>query len=77
MMNTVGSSLRNWMQLVPCMALAAGCLAHTVSTAPIEIKPIHITMDINLRVQRELDSFFDFEEATPTTPPVSSDADKE
>ena len=77
MMNSVGSSLRNWMQLAPCVLLAAGCFAHTVSTAPIEIKPIHITMDINLRVQRELDSFFDFEEATPATTPAPSDPDKE
>jgi len=46
---------------VPFAALVGGCLSHRVETAPIEIKPIHITMDINLRVQRELDEFFDFE----------------
>jgi hypothetical protein len=42
--------------------LAAGCITHNVESKPIEIKPIHITMDINLRVQRELDEFFDFED---------------
>ena len=47
---------------VPLLALVGGCFSHRVETAPIEIKPIHITMDINLRVQRELDEFFDFEE---------------
>jgi hypothetical protein len=68
------------MQLAPLvlvLVLAAGCFTHTVNTAPIEIKPIHITMDINLRVQRELDSFFDFEEATPATATVPRDPDKE
>lgn len=52
-------------------ATAGGCISHNVQSAPIEIKPIYITMDINLRVQRELDEFFDFEErpadATATT----------
>lgn len=47
--------------VVPWLALAGGCISHSVASAPIEIKPIHITMDINLRVQRELDEFFDFE----------------
>ena len=55
--------------LVPLAALAAGCITHSVESKPIEIKPIHITMDINLRVQKELDEFFDFEEtaAPPAT----------
>lgn len=29
---------------------------------PVEFKPIHLTMDVNIKVQRELDEFFDFEE---------------
>lgn len=32
-----------------------------VSVDPIEVKPIHITMDVNVRVDRELDNFFAFE----------------
>ena len=59
-----------------CLLLlpVAGCVQHNVRSDPIEIKPIHITMDVNLRVQRELDEFFDFEEresdpATPTEIP--------
>jgi hypothetical protein len=47
-------------------ALAASCISHNVESAPIEIKPIHITMDINLRVQRALDEFFDFDAPPPT-----------
>lgn len=49
-------------------ALLTACFSHTVESAPIEIKPIHITMDINLRVQRELDEFFDFEDTEPAAP---------
>ena len=41
--------------------LAPGCLS--VKTEH-EIKPIHITMDINLKVDRELNNFFgDIDEA--------------
>jgi hypothetical protein len=34
----------------------AGCL--NVTTAPIEVKPIHITVDVNVRVDKALDDFF-------------------
>ncbi len=30
----------------------------TVSLQPIEIKPIHITIDINVKVDKALDNFF-------------------
>lgn len=59
---------------------SSGCISHTVSSAPIEIKPIHITMDINLRVQRELDEFFDFEKTAapaPTPAPTTTEPSKE
>ena len=41
-----------------------GCTRHEVETksqvevAPVEIKPIHITIDVNIRVDRALDDFF-------------------
>jgi hypothetical protein len=44
--------------------LASGCTRHEVETrsqvevAPVEIKPIHITIDVNIRVDRALDDFF-------------------
>lgn len=48
------------------LALLGACTRHTVKLEPIEIKPIHITMDINIKIDRQLDEFFDFEqEATP------------
>lgn len=58
--------------LVSALAAFAGCISHNVESAPIEIKPIHITMDINLRVQRELDEFFDFEDAPPKASEATS-----
>ena len=40
-----------------------------VDVKPIEVKPIHITVDVNVRVDRELDQFFSFEdEAKPSGP---------
>ena len=50
------------------LALLAGCTRHTVRLEPIEIKPIHITMDINIKIDRELDQFFDFEEEAAPQP---------
>ena len=36
-----------------------GCTEHTVEVAPVEVKPIHITIDVNVKVDRALDDFFD------------------
>ena len=44
--------------------LSLSCTKHEIETrsqvevAPIEVKPIHITIDINLRVERALDDVF-------------------
>lgn len=38
------------------IALSAGCLS--LKTAPIEVKPIHITVDVNVKVDRALRNFF-------------------
>ena len=47
--------------LAVALLLPAGCFS--VKTQH-EIKPIHITMDINMKVDRELDNFFgDLDEA--------------
>ncbi len=40
------------------------CTKHEVDVKPVEIKPIHITIDINVKVDRALDDFFgDLDEA--------------
>ena len=44
--------------------VVSGCTKHEVETrsqvevAPVEVKPIHITIDVNIRVDRALDDFF-------------------
>ena len=47
-------------RIVVPLALAAlnfgGCL--NVKTAPIEVKPIHVTVDVNVKVDKALDDFF-------------------
>jgi hypothetical protein len=44
-----------------------------VKVDPIEVKPIHIVHDINIRVDRQLDEFFAFQEkAAATTQPATT-----
>ena len=44
-----------------------GCsTSHKVEVAPVEVKPIHITIDVNVKVDKELDDFFsDIDDAAP------------
>jgi len=38
--------------------------------APVEVKPIHITIDVNVKVDKELDNFFsDIDEAAEQEAP--------
>ena len=37
----------------------AGCTQHKVEVAPVEVKPIHITIDVNVKVDRALDDYFE------------------
>lgn len=39
-------------------ALSACATRHEVEVKPVEIKPIHITIDVNVKVDRALDDFF-------------------
>jgi len=52
--------MKKW--VVACVAslLLMSCARVTVD--PIKVEPIHITMDINIKVDRQLDDFFDFED---------------
>ncbi len=49
-----------WVLLLGTVALLifSGCTRHEVDIKPVEIKPIHITIDINVKVDRALDDFF-------------------
>lgn len=53
--------IKYWLLAILVTALSAihGCaVKHDVKVEPVEIKPIHITMDINLKVDREVEAFF-------------------
>jgi hypothetical protein len=56
-----------------CFAGAAGC-KHTIAVEPIEVRPIHLTLDVNLKVDRELDEFFDYEDESASTLPATMPA---
>jgi hypothetical protein len=51
------------------MMLPLGCSAN-VKVDPVEVKPIKMTIDVNIKVDRQLDEFFEFEEepASETAP---------
>ena len=46
-----------WMVFVLALLFTA-CTRHEVEVKPVEIKPIHITIDVNVRVERALEDFF-------------------
>ena len=68
----------NKMQRVVMAAVAGGLLA-AAATACVRVKvdPIHITMDVNVRMEKELDSFFgdiDAAAAKKAAPPPAAAA---
>lgn len=57
---------------------ATGCATqHKVEVAPVEIKPIHITIDVNVKVDRALDDFFGDLDQQAATMAAGSDATSE
>jgi len=68
--------MKYWLLVAVIAALSAihGCsVKHDVKVEPVEIKPIHITMDINVKVDREVDAFFnEVEEKAAKTPAVDT-----
>ena len=48
------------------LLIAAGCARVTVD--PIEVKPIHIVQDINIRIDRQLDDYFAYQDRAATQP---------
>ena len=57
------------MKILPLFATALlfplGCLH--VKVDPVEVKEIHIVHDVNIRVDKQLDDFFAFQDQHPTT----------
>ena len=65
--------------LVPSLALSSllwipSCAK--VHVDPIKVEPIHVIVDINIRVDRQLDNFFSFEDQfkKPATQPAGPGA---
>jgi hypothetical protein len=40
------------------LAVPACDTSHTVKVEPVEIKPIYITLDVYVRIEREVEDFF-------------------
>jgi hypothetical protein len=51
--------------VTPLLVGAAGCTQVSVQGGE---KPIHLIVDVNIKVDRELDQFFAFEKQLPTQP---------
>lgn len=54
--------MHNWQLLPACLALLLlmpACTRHRVEVAPVEVKPIHITIDVNVKIDRELDNYLE------------------
>ena len=58
---------KSFLMIMPLALLAATLMTGCIRTTH-EIKPIHITMDINLKVDRELDNFFSDIDEAPAKP---------
>jgi hypothetical protein len=44
-----------------CLSLCAGCFS-VKTEHEVAVKPIHITMDINVKVQKDLENFLDLDD---------------
>jgi len=44
--------------LLTAVFFMSACTRHEINVKPVEIKPIHITIDINVKVDKALDDFF-------------------
>lgn len=66
---------RLFLAVPPLVALhLSGCLS--VKTEPIEVKPIHITVDVNVKVQREVENLVGDIYGNSTTVKVPNSSNK-
>jgi hypothetical protein len=48
-----------WVLFLMAMIIVfPSCMRHKIEVSPLEIKPIHITIDVNVKIDRALDDFF-------------------
>jgi len=57
-MGNFSDDMKRTLRLLPLVSplVFAGCLSFKAE--PIEVKPIHITVDVNVKVDKALDDFF-------------------
>ena len=55
-MPKIGTILMVSLLMLPLLACQT---QHKVEVAPMEVKPIHITIDVNVKVDRALEDFFE------------------
>ena len=48
--------IRNAICMMSCLLLLSGC--YTEHKVVLEVKPMHITIDVNVKVDKALDDFF-------------------
>jgi hypothetical protein len=59
--------LRHLLLLIVLASALAGCFQHRVQVAPVHVEPIHMTVDVNVKVEGEVDAVVeDPAEAGPT-----------
>ncbi|BCS89536.1 hypothetical protein [Pseudodesulfovibrio sediminis] len=67
--------MKHILTLAACLLLlsAWSCsTSHKVEVAPVEVKPIHITIDVNVKVDKALDDFFSDIDDVPVTPEATN-----
>ena len=67
--------MKHCLAATACLLLlfSTGCsTSHRVEVAPVEVKPIHITIDVNVRVDRALDDFFSDVDEAPAAPEATN-----
>jgi len=66
--------------LTAALAGLVACTRHEVAVEPIKtehrvtVDPIHITVDVNIKIDRQLDNFFDFQDEVKPEPVKDSSA---
>ena len=58
------------------LCIFSACTQHKVEVAPVEIKPIHITIDVNVKIDKALDDFFGDIDETADSIENKSSSDK-
>jgi len=58
---------KRWLWVLPVLLMTTGCRTRHEVDMTHEVKPIEITLDITLKIDRELDDFFgDIDDAART-----------